>query len=102
MSLSRLPFTLGAQEHSGSQSDPTAQSQQRENTRNDQAARSFEGKIVKAGHKLIFQEAATGTAYQLDDHDKAKQFEGRSVKVIATMDPNTNTLHVVDIAPAGK
>jgi hypothetical protein len=93
---------MAAQEHSGSQSDPTAQSQQRENTRNDKAARGFEGKIVKVGHKLVLREATTQTSYQLDDQDKAKQFEGRSVNVVATMDPNTNTLHVVDIAPAGR
>jgi type II secretory pathway component GspD/PulD (secretin) len=93
---------MAAQEHSGSQSDPIAQSQQRENTRNDKAARGFEGKIIKVGRKLVLREAKTKTSYQLDDQDKAKQFEGRSVNVVATMDPNTNTLHVVDIAPAGR
>ena len=30
----------------------------------------------------------------------ARSFEGKSVKVMATVDPNTNTLHIVDITPA--
>jgi len=65
-----------------------------------QSARSFEGKIEKAGGKLVLQEASTQTSYLLDDQDKAKQYLGKNVKVMATMDPKTNTLHVVDISPS--
>ncbi len=67
-----------------------------------QSARSFEGKIAKSGDKLVLQDSASGTSYQLDDQDKAKQFEGKSVKVMGTVDSATNTLHVVDINEAGK
>ncbi|SRR5579864_417870 len=66
-------------------------------TSTQQSARSFDGKIEKSGGKLVLQESSTQTAYQLDDQDKAKQFEGKNVTVVATVDPNTNTLHVVDI-----
>jgi uncharacterized protein DUF5818 len=78
------------------------QAQQPVDAQSQQSARSFDGKITKAGDKLVLQDASTQTNYQLDDQDKAKQFEGQSVKVTATMDPNTNTLHVVDISPASK
>jgi Protein of unknown function (DUF5818) len=67
-----------------------------------QSARSFEGKITKSGDKLVLQDSATGQSYQLDDQDKAKQFEGKNVKVTGTMDPATNSLHVADIAAAEK
>lgn len=83
-------------------SDPTAQSKQRPEPRSEQAARSFQGKILKAGHKLVFEESLTRTMYQIDDEDKAKQFQGMNVKVIATMDPNTNLLHIVDITQTEK
>jgi hypothetical protein len=69
-------------------------------TNAQQSARAFEGKIQKSGDELVLQETATQTAYKLDNQDKAKQFEGKSVKVMATMDPTTNKLHVVDITPA--
>lgn len=83
-------------------SDPTAQSKQRPEPKSEQAARAFQGRIVKAGHKLVFEESLTRAMYQIDDQDKAKQFQGMNVKVIATMDPNTNLLHIVDITQTEK
>jgi hypothetical protein len=65
-----------------------------------QTAQSFQGKITKSGDKLVLRDSATQASYQLDDQEKAKQYEGKNVKVMATMDPNTNTLHVVDITPS--
>ena len=44
--------------------------------------------------------SSTQTSYKLDDQDKAKQFEGKNVKVMATIDATTNQLHVVDITPS--
>lgn len=83
------------------QQTPSAPPQQQTDaTNSQQSARAFEGKISKAGDKLVLQETSTQTAYQLDDQDKAKQFQGKTVKVVATLDPNTNTLHVVDITPS--
>jgi hypothetical protein len=63
------------------------------------SARAFEGKILKAGGKFVLRDAATHESYLLDDQEKAKQFVGKDVKVTATMDPYSNSLHVVDIAP---
>jgi hypothetical protein len=77
-----------------SQSDSTQQQQQPVNT---PSARTFEGKIAKAGGKLVLQDSATTQAYLLDDQDKAKQFVGKNVEVMGTLDPDTNTVHVVDI-----
>jgi len=48
----------------------------------------------------VFQEASSQTAYQLDEQSKVAQYEGKSVKLMATIDPKTNTLHVIDVAPA--
>ena len=63
------------------------------------SAQSFEGKITRSGDKLVLQENASRTAYQLDDQDKAKAYEGKNVKVMATVDASNNTLHVVAITP---
>jgi hypothetical protein len=63
------------------------------------SAQSFEGKITRSGDKLVLQENASQTAYQLDDQDKAKPYEGKNVKVMATVDASNNTLHVVAITP---
>jgi hypothetical protein len=63
------------------------------------SAQSFEGKITRVGDKLVLQEDASQTAYQLDDQAKVKRFEGKSVKVMATVEPGSNALHVVEITP---
>ena len=79
---------------------PTADATQQQPVDSQNSAQSFEGKITKSGDKLVLQDASSHATYQLDDQDKAKQFKGQNVKITATMDPNTNTLHVVDIAPS--
>lgn len=96
LGLMGLGLNLSAQQ------TPSApqQQQQTDATNSQQSARAFEGRISKAGDKFVLQETSTQTAYQLDDQDKAKQFKGKAVKVTATLDPNTNTLHVVDITPS--
>lgn len=93
-------LTLSAAAQNRRAQNPSSAQQQRQQQVDTQSARAFEGKITKAGDKLVLQDSSTRQAYQLDDQDKAKQFEGKNVKVTATMDPNTNTLHIVDIAPA--
>ena len=101
--LSGLGLNLSAQQtQSPSTPDqPSASQQQPTDATSQQGTpRSFEGTIAKSGDKLVLQESATQTAYQLDDQDKAKGFEGKTVKVMATVDAKTNTLHVVDIAPS--
>ncbi len=102
LGLSGLGINLSAQQtpSSPSQAGSTPRQEQTDASSAQQSARSFEGKIAKSGHELVLRESSTQTAYKLDDQDKAKQFEGKNVKVMATVDPGTNTLHVVDITPS--
>jgi hypothetical protein len=98
LGLTSFGLNLAAQQTASPQNQPDTAQQQPVDSQS-QSAQSFEGKITKAGDKLVLQDSSSNAAYQLDDQDKAKQFKGQNVKVTATMDPNTNTLHVVDIAP---
>jgi len=99
-----LSLTAGAQNQPAQSQAGQAQagSAQQQQPADTQSARAFEGKITKAGDKLVLRDSSTRQAYQLDDQDKAKQYEGKDVKVMATIDPNSNTLHVVDITPVEK
>src|SRR5947199_9769802 len=63
-----------------------------------QAAEAYTGTVVKSGDKYVLK-TDTGT-YQIDDEDKAKQFEGKQVKVSGNLDKATSTLHVTDIQAA--
>jgi len=98
--LSGLSVSLSAQQAPARpQPDAMPQQQQTDATNSQQSARSFEGKIAKLGDEFVLQENATQAAYKLDDQHKAKQFAGKDVRVMATVDAGTNTLHVVDIIP---
>jgi hypothetical protein len=41
-----------------------------------------------------------GKGYFLDNQEKAKQFEGKAVKVVGVLEASTGTIHVTDILPA--
>ncbi len=75
------------------QSMPDNQSDQ-----NTTSQKTFSGKIVKAGDKLVLSVA--GNTYQLDDQQKAQDFLNKSVKVTGVLDASTGTIRVSAIEPA--
>ncbi len=66
------------------------------------SARSFDGRIVKLGSQFVLRNATAHTSYRLDDQKKAGHYEGKRVKVTATMDSVSNTLHVIDISDSSR
>ena len=66
------------------------------------SAETFRGKIARAGNQFVFQEAKSQTTFQIDDQARVAPYEGKSVKLTATVDAKTSSLHVVDIAPSDK
>jgi len=60
------------------------------------AAQSLTGTIVKDGDRYILKVSDNST-YQLDDQEKAKEYEGKQVKVAGTLDSSGSSLHVVSI-----
>ncbi|MFZ0773917.1 MAG: DUF5818 domain-containing protein [Candidatus Sulfotelmatobacter sp.] len=69
--------------------NPPAQEQQ-------PVAQTFKGTIVKDGSRYVLK-VPSNTAYQLDDQKKAKQYEGRQVKIGGAPDANGSSLHVISI-----
>lgn len=60
----------------------------------------FEGQITQANGKYVLRDSAGKVSYLLDDQDKAKEYDGKSVKVTGTLDPTSNTIHIVEIEAA--
>ena len=79
-------------------SEPGAAQQQ--NEVQTQAAKFFNGTIVKEKGKLVLKDTVANVSYQLDDQDRAKQFEGKQVKVSGKLDMNANLIHVESIEVA--
>lgn len=67
-----------------------------------QKSQTFVGKVVKApnGQYALLTDEQAGKGVYLDDQKKAKEFEGKSVKVTGVLDVAKNMVHVSDIAPA--
>ena len=60
------------------------------------AAQSLTGIIMKDGDRYVLNVSDSST-YQLDDQEKAKEYEGKQVKVAGTLDSSGSSLHVVSI-----
>jgi hypothetical protein len=79
-----------------SSSQTSQQSEQAPPQAQSPAAQTFTGTIVKDGDKYILQAAGTNV-YQLDDQERAKQYEGQQVKIAGTLDASGNRLRVSSI-----
>lgn len=67
-----------------------------------QESKTFTGKVQKlpsGQYALVTGQSADGklSGHFLDDQEKAKQYEGKQVKVTGNFDTSSNTIHVTDI-----
>jgi len=81
---------------------PTSQAAQQTQPTNPPAqeqqpvAQTFKGTIVKDRSRYVLK-VSSNSAYQLDDQEKAKQYEGRLVKIGGALDANGSSLHVISV-----
>lgn len=66
---------------------------------NAASVKTFNGKIVKSGNKLVLADGENKTTYQLDDQQRAQDFLNKSVKVTGVLDASTGTIRVTAIEP---
>ena len=91
---------LLAQNANDSSRNPTAQQQPMQpDDQNMASMKTFSGKIVKSGDKLVLTDANSKTTYQLDDQQKAQSFLNKSVKVTGVLDASTGMIRVSAIDP---
>jgi hypothetical protein len=62
-------------------------------------AKTFTGKIVKSGDKLVLTDSSSKTIYQLDDQQKAQSFVNKHVKVTGVLDGTSDVIRVSAIEP---
>lgn len=82
------------------QQQPTAQQQAPATQQPTQKqAHTYTGKIVKTktGKYALLTDPQKGKGFFLDDQTDAKKFNQKNVEVVATLDQQTNTLHVIQI-----
>ncbi len=82
-SMSRWSLGQNTQQNPGTKQSPGAQQQQ--------DVKTFTGKITQSKGKFVLQDTTNKVSYQLDDQDKAKQYDGQNVKVKGTLDTGCAT-----------
>ncbi|HZE25756.1 MAG TPA: DUF5818 domain-containing protein [Terriglobales bacterium] len=60
-------------------------------------AKSFTGTIVKQGNKLMLRDPSSNVSYKVDDESKVKDYVGKQVKIVGTLDASTNVILVESI-----
>ncbi len=62
--------------------------------------KTFTGRISKNGQKFVLEDSSMRTSYQLDDQQQAGKYQGKNVRVIGTLDAESNIIHVQSIEEA--
>jgi hypothetical protein len=67
-----------------------------------QKTQIFVGKVIKTqdGRYALLTDEQAGKGLYLDDQEKAKEFEGKNVKVTGVLEIAKNLVHVSNIQPA--
>lgn len=84
------PFLTGRSVWAQQQSEQPAPDQ------NQKQSATFTGTVVRSGSQFILHDAS-GTTYSLDDTERVKSFEGKTVKVIGRLDQEAKMIHVEEI-----
>ena len=79
--------------------DPAASPTMSQPSAQSPDSQTFMGKISKAGGTYVLKDDVSKQSYTLDDQERAKKFEGQSVKVTGKLDAQTNTIQVAAIEP---
>ncbi len=90
----------GAGEQQQQPSEPGASQQQQQDM-------SVTGKIMKSGNTLVLKDSSTGNSYKIENADQVKQYVGKDVRVVGTVDTSANTIRISRIGvmqsqPPGK
>lgn len=62
-----------------------------------QQVQTFTGKIAKSGDKFVLQDQTGQGSFDLDDQQRASQYEGKKVKITGTLDQAKGMIHVQSI-----
>jgi uncharacterized protein YdeI (BOF family) len=73
-----------------------AQPQQPQPDQNQAKSATFTGTVVKNGDQFALRDSS-GSVYTLDDSQRAKPFEGKTVKVTGQLDEQAKVIHVESI-----
>lgn len=60
------------------------------------AAQTLTGTVIKLGNKYVLKTTDKQT-YELDDQERAREYEGKQVKIVGALDRTSNMIHITSI-----
>jgi hypothetical protein len=60
------------------------------------AVQTLSGTVIRLGSKYVLKTADKQT-YELDDQDKVREYDGKQVKIVGSLDRTTNMIHITSI-----
>ncbi len=96
------PFVTGGSAHAQDQAQPQKPDQAQPQQQPDQSqakSATFTGTVVKDGSDYMLRDSS-GSIFKLDDAERAKPFEGKTVKVTGELDEQAKVIHVESIEGA--
>jgi Protein of unknown function (DUF5818) len=94
---SPTPTQPGPAQTSRAQTAPSQGNQGSDYTAQRPSQTLYTGTVISLNGKYVLK--TDRMTYELDDQERAKQYEGREVKVTGTVDQMTSVLHISDIEP---
>lgn len=88
------PFVVAGSAFAQNQAQPQQQPDQ-----SQAKSGTFTGTVVKNGDQFALRDSS-GVVYTLDDTERAKPFEGKTVKVTGQLDEQAKVIHVESIESA--
>jgi hypothetical protein len=82
-----------------SQDRGTQDTQQDRDVQREPATQSFAGTVMMENDHYVLKTSDNNT-YQLDDQERAKQYENKQVQVMGVLNTETNVIRVRDIKMA--
>ena len=78
-----------------------SQKSQTQQQPDEKKTETFTGQVIKApnGQYALLMDSQAGKGLYLDDQEKAKQFEGKNVKVTGYLEAAKSMIHISDIQP---
>jgi Protein of unknown function (DUF5818) len=92
--------TLAQNAPDSSRNSAAQQQPMQPDDQNTASVKTFSGKIMKSGDKLVLMDADAQTTFLLDDQQKAQPFLNKTVTVTGVLDASTGTIRVSAIKPA--
>ena len=78
------------------QSEPSASATNQNPAQQPPAAQTITGTIVEDAGRYVLK-VSSNASYELDDQERARQYEGKQVKIAGTLDANGSSVHVISI-----